>query len=107
VANDDPERIDQLSERLTGRLQALLADFSPDRVDHLIDVPVLAMHSTDDPLMLHAELFRFQSEMREVETMTVGVFRNLDFKETPGSELREMATDLLVVWRFTAWVLAG
>jgi pimeloyl-ACP methyl ester carboxylesterase len=107
LANDDPERTDQLSERLTGRLQALLDDFSPDRVDHLIDVPVLAMHSTDDPLVPHAELFRFESEMPEVETMTVGVFRHVDFKETPVSELREMATDLLRVWRFTAWVLAG
>jgi pimeloyl-ACP methyl ester carboxylesterase len=107
LANDDPEHTDQLADRLTGRTRALLDGFSPDRVVHLIDAPVLAMHSTDDPLVPHAELLRVESEMPGVETTTVGVFSHVDFNEASVSELWGMAGDLMRVWRFTAWVLAG
>lgn len=39
--------------------------------------------------------------------MTVGVFSHVDFKESTLTELGEMAIDLIRVWRFAAWVLAG
>ena len=79
LASDDPWRTSELAERLPPSLRSLIEDFSPSQVADQIAVPVLAMHSTDDPLVPYAELIRLEAGMPQAETSTVQLFRHVDF----------------------------
>lgn len=107
LANTDPWRTPELAERLPSPVRSLIERFSPSELADQITVPVLAMHSTDDPLVPHAELFRLEAAMPSADTVTVKLFRHVDFDVKSTSGWWSLAPDLWKVSRFTAWILAG
>jgi pimeloyl-ACP methyl ester carboxylesterase len=107
LANEDPRRTSELANRLPPPLRSLIEGFSPSQVARQISVPVLAMHSTDDPLVPYAELVRLKAGMPEAETSTVQLFRHVDFDPASPSGWWSLTPDLWKVWDLTTWILAG
>jgi pimeloyl-ACP methyl ester carboxylesterase len=107
LVNEDPRRTPELAEELPVELRALIERFSPSQVADRIRVPVLAMHSTDDPLVPYAELVRFEAGMPAADTMTVEVFRHVDVEARSLGDWLSLIPDLWRVWHFTTWLLAG
>jgi len=107
LTNDDPWRTSELAERLSPPLRSLIEGFSPSQVADQITVPVLAMHSTDDPLVPYAELIRLEAGMPQAEVSTVRLFRHVDFDPSSPSGWWTLAPDLWKVWHLTTWILVG
>ncbi len=107
LTNDDPWRTTELAERLPPSVRTLIEDFSPSQVAGEITVPVLAMHSTDDPLVPYAELSRLQAGMPQAKTSTVQLLRHVDFDPTSPSGWWPLIPDVWNMWHFTTWILAG
>lgn len=107
LVNEDPLRTPELAEELPVELRALIERFSPSQVADRIRVPVLAMHSTDDPLVPYAELVRLEAEMPAAGTMTVELFRHVDLEARSLGDWLALIPDLWRVWSFTTWLLAG
>ncbi len=107
LANEDPWRTLELIERLPPSLRSLIEDFSPSQVADQIGVPVLAMHSTDDPLVPYAELIRLQAGMPRAATSTVQLFRHVDFDLASPSGWWSLTPDLWKVLHLTNWILVG
>jgi pimeloyl-ACP methyl ester carboxylesterase len=92
---------------LPSAFRTVIEAFSPSTFAERIDVPVLAMHSTDDPLVPYAELSRLEAGMPGAETATVHLLRHVDFQPTSVADWTDAMPDLVQLWRFTTWVLAG
>jgi len=107
LVNEDPARTAELVMQLSPPLRSLIATFSPSSVSDRIGVPLLAMHSTDDPIVPYGELLRLQHGMPGAGTLTVEVFQHVDFNPRSLSEWRSAAPDLWRIWQFTTWILAG
>ncbi|MCH8982980.1 MAG: alpha/beta fold hydrolase [Acidobacteria bacterium] len=107
LANDDPWRTSELAERLHPSLRSLIEAFSPSQVADEIGVPVLALHSIDDPLVPYAELIRLEAGMPQAEILTVRLFRHVDFDPSSPSGWWSLIPDMWKVWHFTTWILAG
>ena len=107
LVNDDPTLTAELAGRLPSPLRALIEGFSPSQVADQIAVPVLAVHSTDDPVVHYAELLRLREGMPEADTRTVELFRHVDFDPRSPSGWLSLAPDLWKVWHLTTWVLVG
>ncbi|HVM12148.1 MAG TPA: hypothetical protein VM638_06720 [Actinomycetota bacterium] len=102
LRNRVPERTPRLIELLPGRARRLLERLSPAAAAPGLRAPVVAMHSTDDAAVPHAELLRLQHALPEARTLTVSLFRHVEFEggDVPGA-LRDL-------WRgatFVAWLL--
>ncbi|GIU92217.1 MAG: hypothetical protein KatS3mg011_1123 [Acidimicrobiia bacterium] len=107
LTNRDPTLTYQLADRLPDEVKALIDRFSPSSVADRIDVPVFAVHSTDDPAVPYGELLRLRAGLRRAETATVDIFRHVDFQASSVRQWWEVAPDLYVMWRFAAWILEG
>ena len=107
LANDDPWHTSELAERLPPSLRSLIEGFSPSRVADQITVPVLAMHSIDDPVVPYAELIRLEAGMPQAEISTVRLFRHVDFDPASPSGWWTLTPDMWKVWRLTTWILVG
>lgn len=103
AVNTDPARTADLAAGLDARARGLLADFSPSTVAARIRVPVVALHSEDDPLVPYAELLRLRSALREAETMTVRSFQHVDLQG--GGSRTALLRDVVTAWRFTSAIL--
>jgi len=107
LTNDDPWRTSELAARLPPSLRSLSEGFSPSKVSDQITVPVLAMHSTDDPAVPYAELIRLDAGLPQAATSTVRLFRHVDFDVASPANWWLLIPDMWKVWHFTTWVLAG
>lgn len=107
LANDDPHRTGPLIDDAPAALRAIIKDFSPATVADRIDVPVLAMHSTDDPLVPYAELAKLEAGLPHADTSTVHLLRHVDFEPTSAADWWGALPDFVRMWGFTTWVLAG
>jgi pimeloyl-ACP methyl ester carboxylesterase len=107
LANNDPERTAELTERLPPSMRSLIEGFSPSQVADRIAVPVWAMHSIDDPLVSYAELIRLEAGMPQAEISTVSLFRHVDFNPASPSDWWSVTPDLWKVWHFTTSTLFG
>lgn len=105
LSNDDPALTGELAMRLPAELRSLIENFSPSRFAHRIDVPVLAMHSIDDPVVPYGEVVRLGEAMPGADTLTVEVFQHVDFEPTKLSNWWSLAPDLWKIWGFTTWIL--
>jgi pimeloyl-ACP methyl ester carboxylesterase len=105
LSNRDPARTSELAARLAPEARALLDRFSPSSVARRLDVPVAAMHSTDDPAVPYGEALRLDRGLPRARLITVRSFRHVDFRsDGPGGWLSAGA-DLWDAWRFASWVL--
>jgi acetyl esterase/lipase len=107
LVNQDPHQTALLVDRLPPEYRTVLKDFSPSAFADHIDVPVFAMHSTDDPLVPYAELLRLEAGMPQAKTATVHLLRHVDFDPTSITDWKEALPDLIQLWDFTTWILAG
>jgi pimeloyl-ACP methyl ester carboxylesterase len=105
LANRDPALVEELAARLAPDARATLEGFSPSSVAGAIDVPVVALHSTDDPAVPYGEALRLAGGLSDARLITVRSFRHVDFRaEGPGGWGSALA-DLWDAWRFASFVL--
>ena len=106
LVNRDPELTFELASRLAPEDRGLLRRFSPSSVASRIDVPVVAMHSTDDPAVPFGEVLRLGAALPEARVARVSLFRHVDLQTSP---LRAVAAlrELSEAWRFSTWVVAA
>jgi hypothetical protein len=103
LTNRDPARTPDLAEALPPDARALLARFSPASVAERIRVPVIALHSVDDPAVPYSEAIRLTTGLPQVRLVTVRSFRHVDLRTTTG--WMGVAADLWDAWRFASWLL--
>jgi pimeloyl-ACP methyl ester carboxylesterase len=102
VTNDDPAATFALAGRLGDHATRIIEGSSPASVAGSLQVPVIALHSTDDPVTPYGEAVRLEAEMPEARLVTVSLFQHVDLE---GASLPAMFPDLVRTWRFTSWVL--
>ncbi len=107
LTNDDPRRTYALAERLAPHDRALLRTFSPSSVASRIRAPVVAVHSTDDPIVPYGELIRLRQHLPEAKTARVSLFTHVDFASGVPMNWVGAAVDAWSLWRFTSWLLSG
>jgi pimeloyl-ACP methyl ester carboxylesterase len=107
LVNEDPARTFDLAARLPRPARDLLSRFSPSSVASQIDVPVVAMHSTDDPAVPFGEALRLERGIPGTRLVNVEVFRHVDFSPTSPNAWLQASDDLWNAWRFTSWILAA
>jgi pimeloyl-ACP methyl ester carboxylesterase len=107
LLNTDPEQAFPLAEQLRDPYRQFLTTFSPSRVASQIRVPVLALHSIDDPVVPYGELIRLGEAMPGVETIAVGIFQHVNVHRRSAKDWLRALPDLNRLWNFTNWVLAG
>jgi pimeloyl-ACP methyl ester carboxylesterase len=107
LVNEDPDRTFDLAARLPEQARDLLARFSPSSVADRIAVPVVAMHSTDDPAVPFGEALRLERGIPGTRLVNVEVFRHVDFSASSPAAWLQAADDLWNAWRFTSWLLAA
>jgi pimeloyl-ACP methyl ester carboxylesterase len=105
LANRDPTATFDLAARLPDRAQEFLARFSPASVADRIRVPVVAMHSTDDPAVPYGEALRLKQGLPEARLVTVRSFRHVDLEASGPGGVAALVGDLLDAWTFTTWLL--
>lgn len=103
LANRDPARTDDLAAALSPDARSLLARFSPVSVADRIRVPVIALHSTDDPAVPYGEAIRLTSHLPQTRLITVRTFRHVDLQTATGWV--GLLADLWDAWRFASWLL--
>jgi len=106
VANEDPAQTFALAEELPPDALARLRRFSPSTVAGDIAAPVLAMHSTDDPVVPFGELVRLEQGLPDAKTYEVSVFNHVDLTTGETTEPWALAGDVFRVWRFTGDMLS-
>jgi pimeloyl-ACP methyl ester carboxylesterase len=105
LRNTDPERTPELASKLPDQAREFLADFSPSSVAGRLDVPVIAMHSTDDPAVPYGELIRLRRALPEARVVTVSSFRHVDPSTSAPGGWTALVADAWDAWRFTSWLL--
>lgn len=105
LRNEDPRRARELAAGLPAQLRDFLAGFSPSSVGQRLDVPVVAMHSTDDPAVPYGELVRLHRSLPEARLVTVSSFRHVDPTGSASGGWLSLVADAWDAWRFTAWIL--
>lgn len=107
LRNEDPERTFELASRLPPQAIAALERFSPSTVAADISVPVIAMHSLDDPVVPYGEALRLVGGLPETSLVTVSLFRHVDFEPRSPGDWSRAAGDLWSAWLFTGRLLAA
>jgi pimeloyl-ACP methyl ester carboxylesterase len=107
LVNEDPGNTFDLAAKLPKADRDLLARFSPSSVADRIDVPVVAMHSTDDPAVPFGEALRLEQGIPGARVVDVEAFRHVDFSVTSPAAWLQASDDLWNAWRFTSWILAA
>ena len=103
LVNRDPSRTAALAAGLPEDARQLLREFSPSSVADRLDVPIIAMHSLEDPAVPVAECIRLVRAIPETRLVLVRGFRHVDFGSAGG--LGEAVGDLFSAWRFATWLL--
>ncbi|MGH2746883.1 MAG: alpha/beta hydrolase family protein [Actinomycetota bacterium] len=108
LTNEEPERTFDLADRLPERARRVIEEFSPSSVAGRIDAPVVAMHSTDDPVVPYGEGVRLESGLSDTRLYSVSFFRHVDLSEgeIKGGFLGATG-DFFTAWRFTSAVLSA
>ncbi|MFN2526620.1 MAG: hypothetical protein ABR505_10250 [Actinomycetota bacterium] len=105
--NTDPDKTYALAEELPSRLKAKLAAFSPASVSDRITVPVIAIHSTDDPVVPHGEALRLKQALPRTRLLLVELFRHVNLSAGSPREWLTALDDFFSLWRFTSWALSN
>jgi pimeloyl-ACP methyl ester carboxylesterase len=105
LVNRDPAATFDLAERLPDETRDVLARFSPSSVAERIRVPVVAMHSSDDPAVPYGESLRLVRALPDVRLVTVRSFRHVDLEAAGPGGVGSLLGDLWDAWTFTTWVL--
>ena len=107
VTNDDPHATFEIAEELPKRARGVVDTFSPAAHRQGITVPIIAMHSVDDPVTPYGEARRLARNLPQTRLYTVSLFRHVDFVTGENGSLLGAARDLFTAWRFTARLLSA
>ncbi len=107
LRNRDPERTPELVARVPVELREHLERFSPSRVAARLEVPVVAMHSTDDPAVPYGEVVRLRAALPEARVVTVSSFRHVDPSTSSSGGWPSLVADAWDAWHFTSWILSA
>jgi pimeloyl-ACP methyl ester carboxylesterase len=105
LRNEDPSRTRELAAGLPSQLGEFLLGFSPSSVVEGLEVPVVAMHSTDDPAVPYGELVRLRRALPGARVVTVSTFRHVDPSSSAPGGWSSKVADAWDAWRFTSWIL--
>jgi pimeloyl-ACP methyl ester carboxylesterase len=105
LSNEDPTRTRELADRLPDELRSFLSAFSPSSLAGRVDVPVIAMHSTDDPAVPYGEMVRLRMALPAARVVTVSSFRHVDLSGSSPGGWAGRVSDAWDAWRFTSWIL--
>lgn len=103
LTNRDPTRTLDLVARLPDEAQRMFRRFSPSSVADRITVPVVAMHSRNDPAVPYGEAIRLVRGLPGTRLASVGSFSHVELE---GGWL-DAAGDLWRAWQFATWVLGA
>jgi pimeloyl-ACP methyl ester carboxylesterase len=104
VTNTDAEKTFALATRLPRAMIETLERFSPATVAARIRADVLALHSTDDPVVPYGEALRLQAAVPGARLETVSLFSHVT---RSGGTARGRGSDLLATWRFATRILSA
>ena len=107
LVNDDPTRTDALARRLPAEVRQRLAEVSPVSVADDLDVPVVAMHSVQDPAIPFGELRRLEEAIPHARIITLERFDHVELDLQGPRDVLEALGDLRRTWRFATHVLAA
>jgi pimeloyl-ACP methyl ester carboxylesterase len=105
LRNEDPKRTPELAAALPAELGDVLDRFSPASIEGRLDVPVVALHSTNDPAVPYGELIRLRAALPDARTLTVSSFRHVDPTSSSSGGWPALVADAWDAWRFTSWIL--
>ena len=105
LRNQDPARAPELARALPAELKDVFQRFSPASVEERLEVPVVALHSTNDPAVPYGELLRLRAALPDARTLTVSSFRHVDPSSSPSGGWGPLVADAWDAWRFTSWIL--
>ncbi|HWC32347.1 MAG TPA: alpha/beta hydrolase [Actinomycetota bacterium] len=105
LSNRDPTRTYELASRLSPTAREILERFSPSSVADRIRVPIVAIHSKDDPAVPYGEALRLVRALPDTPLETLGSFRHVDFELGSPRTWGRAAGDLWSTLRFTTWLL--
>jgi pimeloyl-ACP methyl ester carboxylesterase len=107
LVNRDPERTFALASRLRPDAREVLWRFSPSSVGPDIEVPVVAMHSLDDPAVPYGEAVRLTAALPEARSIGLRLFRHVDVRASSIPEVAAALGELAEAWTFATWVVAA
>ena len=101
LANDDPARTPQLLDRTPDAVGDRIAQVSPVHAGAALEVPVLALHAIDDPVIPYGELARLGSVYPQADRVTLTTFDHVgvDDRADPG-----WWVTIQDLWKATAFV---
>lgn len=106
LANDDPRGTYRLARALPPRIRERLSAVSPVAVaDRLSDIPVLAMHTRDDPVIPYGELLRLGAAVPHARSLTVDSLEHAEFEVSSPGGWVGASDDLVTITRFTGAAL--
>lgn len=106
LANDRPQRTYPLARDLPVPVRERLAVVSPASVaDGLSDVPVIAMHTRDDPVVPYGELLRLGAAIPHAELLTVDSLEHAELRVTSPDGWLGTLADLRTLWSFVSRTL--
>jgi pimeloyl-ACP methyl ester carboxylesterase len=103
ATNSDPARTFELASLLPDAMRTRLEEFSPSSVAGGVGAPVVALHSTDDPVVPYGEGVRLAEGIDGARLVTVSLFRHVD----PDGGRLGAIPDFIRSWRFTSWIIAA
>ena len=107
LTNDDPTRTGALARRLPAEIRQRLAEVSPVSVAADLDMPVVAMHSVQDPAIPFGELRRLEEALPHAHIITLERFDHVELDLDGPRDVLEALGDLRRTWRFATEVLAA
>lgn len=107
LVNEDPEAVPELITQLPGSVQDRLEAVSPAGAADAFEVPLVALHARDDPVIPYGELHRLGATYPDAQLRTLTTFDHVGID--PDAEVRWWVTarDLWITTRFVADVLAA
>jgi pimeloyl-ACP methyl ester carboxylesterase len=105
LRNEDPALAPELARALPTGLRDVLERFSPASIEERLEVPVVALHSTNDPAVPYGELVRLRAALPEARALTVSSFRHVDPSSSTDGGWGSLVADAWDAWRFTSWIL--
>lgn len=101
LTNDDPARTPALLDQTPAVVRERIAEMSPSDADSGIDVPVIAMHALDDPVIPYGELARIGAVYEHAELVTLTSFEHVGVAGGDDGSLRVSVRD---AWRTITFV---
>ena len=101
LANDDPTRTPALIAQVPNVVRDRIGEVSPAQAGDGLEVPLIALHAVDDPVIPYGELVRLGSVFPHAEQLTLTTFDHVGVDDQRETRWWVTVQDL---WRATAFV---